>query len=73
MVKHGLTVPSSPATVGGPTTSTACDLGQGELRRGLGRRCSHSRPVSPTLNGFQGSRAMLFAHRLNRSPPGHGA
>jgi hypothetical protein len=38
------------------------------LRRGLGRRSPHSRPVSPTLNGFHRSRAVLLADRLDRSP-----
>jgi hypothetical protein len=55
----------------GPTSTGMSALhgrGQGALRRGLGCRPSHSRPVSPPLDGFQGSRAVLLANRLHRPP-----
>jgi hypothetical protein len=52
----------------GSTASATCDLGSSELRRGLGRRSSGSRPVSPALNGLHRSRAVLLADRLHGSP-----
>ena len=50
---------ASPATLG---------QGQLNLRRGLGCRWSRAGPASPPLNGFQGSRAVLLADRLDRPP-----